>query len=944
MPPPPPPHPELDPSLLAAVFHNAVDGIFLADADSGLILHANPAAGRLLGRDHRELPGLHQTALHPPGESDRYAEMFAAHVQTAAAARPVFVESLVRHADGRDIPVTINTTLWQSGGQRIVQGIFRDISAQQAATRALDHERSRLLALLRAIPDLVWLKDPAGRYRACNPAFERLYGQPESKLIGHTDFDFVDSTTAEFFRDHDRRAAEAGRPTRNEEWLTFTDGGYRGLFETVKTPMRDSQGGLIGVLGVARDITEVRRAQGRLRGSRDEELAQARGLQATVSGLESERNLFIAGPVVAFRWRATEGWPVEYVSANVVGVLGYGAEEFLSGTQRYADLIHPDDLDRVREEVQKASAGPTAFFEHRPYRLRHRDGRLLWLHDFTRILRDNEGRPTHYYGYVLDISERIGMQEHLRAESDFREALIESATEGICAGYMCDEAPYVRMTVWNRRLRELTGYTQYDINHLGWYQALFPEATLRERAIARARRAVAGEHLHGEEWTITTRDGRQRTLRVSTAAIPGSGLEGRSSMLGVMEDVTGQRQLEETLRQAQRLEALGTLVGGIAHDFNNFLAGMLGNLHLAMQVLGDGSAAAEATAVANARERLGSVEQLGTQAAVMIERLLAFGRRDRPQLHPVDLAVFVRATLDHARAALPEGCLLEVDVPAAPVVVAADETQMRQVLLNLLANAGDAMHGRMAPRLTVSLDATTLDPQFRQAHGGLPSGHYARLIVADNGPGIAAADLPHVFEPFFTTKAVGQGSGLGLPMVYGIVAGHGGCVHIENRPGLGASVILHLPLTGAVPRTKPTVAPDAVPRGDGQLVLVADDEPFMRTLVRDLLSSLGYRTVLAANGEDAVALLAQHPEKVDIALLDVSMPRLGGPEAACRMRQLRPGLPVLFMTGYDLESALAGEAAKSGDLVLGKPFRVAALAQALQRALRTAGDSAGDDS
>ena len=127
----------------------------------------------------------------------------------------------------------------------------------------------------------------------------------------------------------------------------------------------------------------------------------------------------------------------------------------------------------MREEVQKASEGPAAFFEHRPYRLRHRDGRQLWLHDFTRILRDTEGRPTHYYGYVLDISERIGMQEHLRAESDFREALIESATEGICAGYMCDEAPYVRMTVWNRRLRELTGYTQYDINHLGWYQSLF---------------------------------------------------------------------------------------------------------------------------------------------------------------------------------------------------------------------------------------------------------------------------------------------------------------------------------------------------------------------------------------------------------------------------------------------------------------------------------------
>ncbi|MBK7047597.1 MAG: response regulator [bacterium] len=369
---------------------------------------------------------------------------------------------------------------------------------------------------------------------------------------------------------------------------------------------------------------------------------------------------------------------------------------------------------------------------------------------------------------------------------------------------------------------------------------------------------------------------------------------------------------------------------------------MLGNLHLAVQVVGDGTSAAEATAVAEARLRLESVEHLGTQAATMIERLLAFGRRTAPS--------GIRWILRHSsrdtrppRAALPEGCLLEVDVPAAPVVVAADETQMRQVLLNLLANAGDAMRGRLTPRLTVSLGATTLDPEFRQAHGGLPSGHYARLIVADNGPGIAAADLPHVFEPFFTTKAVGQGSGLGLPMAYGIVAGHGGCVHIENRPGLGP----RHPPPAFDRRNAARKAHDRSRRhaaGGGQLVLVADDEPFMRSLVRDLLASLGYRAVLAANGEEAVALLARHPEPVEIALLDVSMPRLGGPDAARRMRELRPGLPVLFMTGYDRESALAGEAAKSGDPVLGKPFRVAALAQALRQVLRAAGDTAVDDS
>lgn len=920
---PPEGPPGMEPSLLAAVFHHAVDGIFLADADSGVLLHVNPAGGRLVGRDPRELEGRHLSELHPPGEAAHYARVFAERV---AAGRPSLVDGVVRHADGRDIPVSINISLWQKDDRRIVQGIFRDLSGQQATMRALDHERSRLLALIRAIPDLVWLKDPAGRYLAANPAFERLYGLPESKLLGRTDHDFVDAATAEFFRDHDRRAAEAGRPSRNEEWLTFQHDGYRGLFETVKTPMYDSSGGLIGVLGVARDITEVRRAQGRLRGAREVDLAAERQLRDAVAGLESERNLFIAGPVVVFRWRASEGWPVEYVSANVSGVLGYGPADFLDGTVRYADLIHPDDLARVADEVARASEGPAEYFEHRPYRLRHRDGRLLWLHDYTRIVRGDDGKPTHFSGYVLDVSERIGMQEHLRAESDFREALIESATEGICAGYLCEDEPFVRMTVWNRRLREMTGFTQYDINRLGWYQSLFPDAADRGRVIARARRALAGEHLRGEEWVITTRDGQRRTLRVSTAPIPDAGPAGSLSMLAVMEDVTDHRRLEETLRQAQRLEALGTLVGGIAHDFNNFLAGMLGNLHLALEELDTGRPP---------QARLEAVEQLGRQAAGMIERLLAFGRRDRPQPQPLDLVAFLRESLAQAHAALPAGCRLETDLATGPLVVAADPTQLQQVILNLLANAGDALRGGPAARLVVSLCPARLEPEFRIARGGLPDGPYARLTIADNGPGIAAEDLPRVFEPFFTTKAIGQGSGLGLPMVYGIVAGHGGCVHIESEPGLGTTVIIHLPLSAEPLRARRTAAAKrpAAPRGAGQLVLVADDEPFMRSMVRDLLLSLGYRVVVAADGEEAVAVLGQHCGTIAAALLDIAMPRLGGPEAARRMRALRPGLPVVFMTGYDRDSALGGDDAFSDAVVLCKPFRVAALAEALSNAL-----------
>jgi PAS domain S-box-containing protein len=416
---------EPDHEMLLAVYTHAVDAIFVADADTGLLLHINPAAGRLVGRDPGALVGLHQTALHPPAEFAHYAALFN-HQVSAAAHRPAIVEALVRHADGRDIPVSITMSLYQRNGRRVLQGFFRDLNGQQTTMRALDHERARLAALIRAIPDLVWMKDPAGRYLACNPAFERLAGLPEAKVIGRTDYELFDATAAEFFRDHDRRAIEAGHPTRNEEWLTFRADDRRGLFDVIKTPMRDGRGSLLGVLGVARDITELRRAQGLAQGlaqdTGDDEGSETRRLRDVVSRLEAERDQFLAGPVVAFRWSNKAGWPVEYVSANVEDMFGYEPGELVSGAISYGSLIHPDDLACVVQEVEQAGDGPAPYFEHLPYRLRHRDGRYLWLHDHTRILRDPQGTPTHYFGYVLDVSERIDTKERLGFRSEDGEA------------------------------------------------------------------------------------------------------------------------------------------------------------------------------------------------------------------------------------------------------------------------------------------------------------------------------------------------------------------------------------------------------------------------------------------------------------------------------------------------------------------------------------------
>jgi len=397
---------------------------------------------------------------------------------------------------------------------------------------------------------------------------------------------------------------------------------------------------------------------------------------------------------------------------------------------------------------------------------------------------------------------------------------------------------------------------------------------------------------------------------------------GRPARLVLARDVTARRQLEDQLRQAQKMEAVGQLAGGIAHDFNNLLTAILGCTQLLLH----------ATPPEDARrEDVEEIKNAGLRAAELTRQLLAFSRRQvlAPKLLDMNSVV---ANMDKMlRRLIGEDVALVTELAADLGPVNADPGQLEQVLLNLAVNARDAMP--QGGRLTIATANVVLTEEYAERHHRLPPGQYVLLAVSDTGVGMDEATQKHLFEPFFTTKEVGKGTGLGLATVYGIVKQSGGYIWVYSEPGHGTTVKVYLPrVAGAA---EPLPAAEAAPelrRGTETVLLVEDAAP-VRTLARKSLENCGYRVLDAADGRAALDLSAHHAGGIDILVTDVVMPGMSGRELAERLAPLRPGMRVLYTSGYTDDAMVHQGVLRSGVAFLQKPFVPESLARKVREVL-----------
>ncbi len=401
----------------------------------------------------------------------------------------------------------------------------------------------------------------------------------------------------------------------------------------------------------------------------------------------------------------------------------------------------------------------------------------------------------------------------------------------------------------------------------------------------------------GEVWegrvVNRRKDGERYPVLMTIAPVVSDGEV--THFVAIQQDVGKQEQLEAQFRQAQKMEALGNLVGGIAHDFNNSLAAMNANLYL-MRKEAEGRRALE--------ERIGKVSALVDSSAKMIAQLLAFARKDAVRMEPVDLRALAEETADMMRASLPASIALETALGDAPAPVMADKTQLRQMMINLIVNARDALEGAEHPCVRISLAVFEADAAFLRRHE-MPESRagerFVRLTIADNGCGMDEETRQRMFDPFFTTKPAGKGSGLGLAMVFGAMQRHGGVIEVESAPGCGASFHLCLPLSGESGRGEEEAraaasAGGSEARGD---VLLVDDREDVREPIAEFLECLGFRVWQAEDGARGLALFGEHAATIRLVVTDVVMPGVSGVEMVRDIRERHGIVPVVFITGYD---------------------------------------------
>jgi PAS domain S-box-containing protein len=415
-----------------------------------------------------------------------------------------------------------------------------------------------------------------------------------------------------------------------------------------------------------------------------------------------------------------------------------------------------------------------------------------------------------------------------------------------------------------------------------------------------------------EGWNGTFAGGR-RWVQASLRFAPGHDADWARALVSTV-DMTARREAErereamgERLRHAERMEAVGRLAGGVAHDFNNILTGISGYTELVLDALEPGS---------QARADLEQVREATGRARALVGQILAFSRRDRPAARPVDLVAVTAEAVQLARAAIPSSITVVTRLEPGAKAVVVDPTQLHQVVLNLCANARDAI-GERPGRIEVVVEPHGADG--------------VRLVVRDDGAGMDDETRAHLFEPYRTTKPVGRGHGLGLAVVHGIVTAAGGEVRVESAPGRGAVFEVLLPNVDAAPAAAAMPAP--APGGGSERVLLVDDEPAVRRAARRLLQSLGYQVVTASDGEEALAALRADPAAFDVLVTDQTMPRLTGADLARAALALRPDLPVVLCTGYSEAVDEAAARALGARAFVAKPFDRASLGAAVRAAL-----------
>jgi two-component system, cell cycle sensor histidine kinase and response regulator CckA len=760
---------------------------------------------------------------------------------------------------------------------------FVALRDRKVADRALESRDRKMKAILNNIPDMAWLKDRDSRFIAVNLPFARACSLTPDVLVGRTDLEIWPPHLAEGYRSDDREVMTSGMTKQREEQLIGSDG-VPVWIETIKTPIFNAQGEIVGTTGIARDISERRRAEEELRFTR--------------YTVDRSRD--------GICWIGQDGG-ILYANESVCRIFCSPMQEFSSLT--VFDLIPdytPASWAKDWEELEREGS--------RTFELVAvgRNGNPVPIEVSANHLVYN-GKGCNC-SFVRDISERMRFEQKNLETMSILSATLESIVDGIL---VLDLG--LQVVMYNKKYPQILGIPEAlmaKADYHGLLDFVLGEVKNPESFDQRLAELVAHP---GQESTIIMEflDGRV-IERVSCPHLIGDKVAG---MVLNFRDITMQRRVETHLRNAQKVEALGTLTGGIAHDFNNRLTAIIGYASLMQNQISNSEVL---------KRYLDLLLTSAERAADLTRGLLAYSRQQTLNPVPVELNRLVQEVEKFLPPITGEGIELRLEYSQQSPIVKADRGQLEQVLLNLVGNARDAMGG--VGRLTIATGSASLDEAFILAQGYGECGDYSILSVTDTGAGIDPETLEKVFEPFFTTKEVGKGTGLGLSIVYGIVKQHGGFINVFSEPGMGSAFWVYLPRI--LEKVSENIEAGQLAQvGQGETILLIEDDGDVRLLFREVLERNGYLVIEADDGADGVAKFRERGASVDVLVIDVIMPRKNGREALKEIRKMRSDVKALFVSGYTDDIINKTGIAESGLHFLPKPLSPTTLLAKLRELL-----------
>jgi len=837
------------------IIRTAMDGFWLTDIQ-GNFLEVNDAYCNLTGYSKDELLTMNIRDLEALETQEEIARRI---LKIKKIGRDRF-ETRHKCKDGRIIDVEISVNCLETDGGRLFVFI-REITERKQAEEYLRKGEETARALLNATSNIAFLMDIEGTILALNEACAQRLGREINELIGTCIYDLFPHHIVQ------RRKADVEQVVRSGEPVRFIDKPSNRYLDNTFYPIFNAQGKVERIAAFLNDITDRLEVEETLRES-------------------EERFRFIVETTNDAIISADSGGKIIFWNKAAEHIYGYTAEEAVG---KLFSFIVPEELRKSHQSTlhQVATTGKSDLAGKSIESVGVRKNGSVLPVEFSVSVWETE-KGTFFTAVIRDITERKQAEDALRESEERFRSIMENANDAI---FFVDSEGYIRF--WNRKAEELYGYTADEI--VGKPHSVLVPKRLQEihnkwmeKFLSLDESAISGKIVEG---IGERKDGSEFYVETSTALLK---QRGETFLVAILRDITERKQAEEEkakleaqLRESHKMEAVGLLASGIAHDFNNILTAIIGYASLLQMKMKEDDPL---------RPYLEQILTSSQRATNLTQSLLAFGRKQIINPRPVKVNDIITKTEKLLVRLIGEDIDLKVTLTDEDTTVIADSGQIEQALMNFATNSRDAMP--QGGHFMIETQRAVIDNDYVKTHGYGKPGEYMLISVSDSGTGMDEKTREKIFEPFFTTKEVGKGTGLGLSMVYGIVKQHNGYINCYSEPGKGTTFRIYLPAHREAAEVQDTMESAPATIGGTETILVAEDDADVRKTTRSILENFGYTVLEAEDGEDAIRVFQGNRDTVKLLLLDVIMPKKNGKETYEEIRNLRPGMKALFISGY----------------------------------------------